>query len=814
MVKRKPTTADKSSEAKRLHLGTQAGPSNTSGHPADIEQSAHSSDSPDDNEDVTMYDSAPMDHEASHNESPSNETMALQDAPPAISFATFPQRDEIPMPAQNSLPQQARFPVHAPADPFRSAFSPSPQLHAARGRSHGRVNQPLASQSSPYHQRVRPEDSPFLDPDTPHSQADEDRIKVIQQYLQFYENKKEEARKMLAALPKQQAEPQSSQEGTIFTPTVAIPTTGGLNESAATQDIAPKNNNNIFAPRSEDFHRIRIDEKWKRFKRTGTTDPVELEAYKFFEYFDIKVVTTLSPDRFSRAGHKKSFLETCLTQEEIANAARALLHIERRSDETWREFAARIRAAAASTGESESPSILRRLYDSLPDYQKDIIKNTRQPAGDERFTGFKTINEYCEYVGQMNGPFQSDAGHTPSRSSTSRATYPSSGRASRSTYDGEFFCQICGSRRAQKGPIAVLETVSAQARDSDLALAPAPAHPEEPLAVTNETNAIRPDRDSRRDTATAEITASARPINPTPTKVADVAKIATAKTSHGDLDPEPIDMAFCRTVHLTDSIADMSSLDTRTAAEKARDDELETMDKMCNKIDIKNHNGKSPENIVYNALNLKNPGEIRVTTTVFVEDEMLEALLDTGATRSFINTDVVERLQLKIHEANGHIYLGHKQITVPRMGETEAINFSCNGHTITTSFEVFEVEYPIVIGMDLFSRLGFSIQGIDDGRKDATLLPTPIPDTPPNLVPLETPEEETTPEFIAEKAKFLKEIKKALKKNKAIPKTSYCPLEDMKVYLPVRKGKSLYRRPRIFAETQQPIFDEQIKKWI
>jgi len=57
-------------------------------------------------------------------------------------------------------------------------------------------------------------------------------------------------------------------------------------------------------------------------------------------------------------------------------------------------------------------------------------------------------------------------------------------------------------------------------------------------------------------------------------------------------------------------------------------------------------------------------------------------------------------------------------------------------------------------------------------------------------------------------------ITDALKANDNISHSSHCPLPEMRVSLEVPRGTVLYRRPRVFAEQQQHIFDEQVEKWI
>ena len=132
---------------------------------------------------------------------------------------------------------------------------------------------------------------------------------------------------------------------------------------------------------------------------------------------------------------------------------------------------------------------------------------------------------------------------------------------------------------------------------------------------------------------------------------------------------------------------------------------------------------------------------------------------------------------------------------------------------VSSTLEVIEQSYPFIIGMDLFHEFGLGIVGLVNPGDDATTLPEPEKDLKPSLVPGEQPEEESTAEFIKAKEQFMAKIQQHLDENAEIPKESFCPVPEMKVYLPVPKDIVLYRRSRPFAERQRSILDETIEKW-
>jgi len=50
--------------------------------------------------------------------------------------------------------------------------------------------------------------------------------------------------------------------------------------------------------------------------------------------------------------------------------------------------------------------------------------------------------------------------------------------------------------------------------------------------------------------------------------------------------------------------------------------------------------------------------------------------------------------------------------------------------------------------------------------------------------------------------------------NSNIPLTTFCPVPEMMVYLPVPKGVVLNRRSRPFAHHQRPIIEEAVEQWL
>ncbi|KAF9343014.1 hypothetical protein BGX26_006427, partial [Mortierella sp. AD094] len=146
----------------------------------------------------------------------------------------------------------------------------------------------------------------------------------------------------------------------------------------------------------------------------------------------------------------------------------------------------------------------------------------------------------------------------------------------------------------------------------------------------------------------------------------------------------------------------------------------------------------------YSAIAKKdNSSEQRLIVKILIFDQDHEALIDTGASHSFISSEVVKQNNISVKQASGQIELADKSI-IPRIGETENIDVTCGNHIVSAPFEVIDQKYAITIGMDLFYRFGFHIQGLPDIEDTKSRLAEPIPDERATLRPLTVPEEEKT----------------------------------------------------------------------
>src|ERR1700744_640662 len=202
----------------------------------------------------------------------------------------------------------------------------------------------------------------------------------------------------------------------------------------------------------------------------------------------------------------------------------------------------------------------------------------------------------------------------------------------------------------------------------------------------------------------------------------------------------------------------------------------------------------------------------RPTLQITIADEMHSALIDTGATHSFIDEDFVKRKNISIINTEGHIQLADKSVR-PHIGETEHVEISYNNHMLSVPLEVMKQQHVLTIGMDLFHLIGLNITGLADVELSHHT-EEPEEDVKPTMKPDMTPNEENTESFKKQKAKFMDLISPALAANENIPKQSFCPVPEMKVFLPVPEGTVVHRCSCEFAYTQRPIIEETFFKWL
>ncbi|KAF9944775.1 hypothetical protein BGZ72_001980, partial [Mortierella alpina] len=195
-------------------------------------------------------------------------------------------------------------------------------------------------------------------------------------------------------------------------------------------------------------------------------------------------------------------------------------------------------------------------------------------------------------------------------------------------------------------------------------------------------------------------------------------------------------------------------------------------------------------------------GDTRQITKFYVNDKELTALIDSGSTHTYIDADIARELNLRIATMPGDVKGFSAQSRSKYSMTCDKVEVRCNGRSLQCHLAIMDDldYYDCIIGMDLFSRLGYYLGGSTDvNPKDHRLPDVWIYDEhKPSIVPDTPPAVEITDQFKRDQELFLKEIQPFLDKNSAIDPKSFCDLEMMRVELKVPDDCRIHVRSRDF----------------
>ncbi|GJJ69208.1 hypothetical protein EMPS_01554 [Entomortierella parvispora] len=167
------------------------------------------------------------------------------------------------------------------------------------------------------------------------------------------------------------------------------------------------------------------------------------------------------------------------------------------------------------------------------------------------------------------------------------------------------------------------------------------------------------------------------------------------------------------------------------------------------------------------------------------------------------------------HDYSTKTVLANPDHVNPTCITTQAVQVGCNGRALNYQLDVMKLDsYDCYLGMDLFSRLGFSISGIQFKRPDL-LHDNVESDKKPSIVSSTRPDHENSEEFKSQRQDFLSAIGAPLAENAAINPQSCCPHPSMKVHLTTKDGATVFQRSsKPFSQSQKGEVDAQISKWL
>lgn len=213
--------------------------------------------------------------------------------------------------------------------------------------------------------------------------------------------------------------------------------------------------------------------------------------------------------------------------------------------------------------------------------------------------------------------------------------------------------------------------------------------------------------------------------------------------------------------------------------------------------------GKSIGNICSNERS-----HVLINSPILIQNKRYWALVDSGAEISVVNKRLCHDNNWTIQSIDGNILYPGTGDRRARIGVTEPLHISYNGHKTKFSFEVMDLgKEDVIIGADLMPHIGLAITGLAvrwDDEEDSSENEMPDSDTP-NDAPAGSDDERKA---------FFNRINKFLEANANIPSTTFCNISESIVELPTPDGVTSYHRQYPIPFKLRPVIDAAVQKWL
>ncbi|KAJ8651902.1 hypothetical protein O0I10_012508 [Lichtheimia ornata] len=158
-------------------------------------------------------------------------------------------------------------------------------------------------------------------------------------------------------------------------------------------------------------------------------------------------------------------------------------------------------------------------------------------------------------------------------------------------------------------------------------------------------------------------------------------------------------------------------------------------------------------------------------------DHKISGILDIGATISTLSALVCNKIGCSVNLPSVHVKAVGKNNYVNVQGETEPLVIRCNKHTIRHTFAVVDTEEPMLVGSDLYSKLGIYIGGLPysfDENNDS--------DIEEEIGYIDVPNDSPASNSL-ERALLERTLKPLIEANQQIPKNAFCTVPESKISL-------------------------------
>lgn len=195
-----------------------------------------------------------------------------------------------------------------------------------------------------------------------------------------------------------------------------------------------------------------------------------------------------------------------------------------------------------------------------------------------------------------------------------------------------------------------------------------------------------------------------------------------------------------------------------------------------------------------------------IHTPCLVNGHEVIAFVDGGAQTSFISLSFVKQHSLNIVQVDGKLIQAITGSTVERIGIVQNIVIENGKHRITTELEIADLadDETLIIGLNLFSKLSYSIQGVpifwphsnhvDLPKVESNVESTQLPDT-------------------VDKNGIAEEWKKVLEDNQNIPPTSMCQLPGSTLSINTI-GEPVFTRQYPIPQAYHEAVNLVVQKWL
>lgn len=203
------------------------------------------------------------------------------------------------------------------------------------------------------------------------------------------------------------------------------------------------------------------------------------------------------------------------------------------------------------------------------------------------------------------------------------------------------------------------------------------------------------------------------------------------------------------------------------------------------------------------------PGHKEILLPLIIKGERVCALLDTGCNRSFINPELVKKLNIKSTPDSTPVGLAAHDLVGENLGLTEPVEVQYGTRTVHIRFVIMRLgEISSFIGMLDLSALGIGISGLNTDFPDINRRKEPEPILRPEIVednPAFSPEEEV---------EFYKIIQPFIDANQAMPASRYCELPEPEVDIITEPGVTSWIAQYKVPERAKPAITKRVEEWL